>query len=112
MENKNNFLIIGLIIVLVIGVGAYFLFGQDNQETSLATPQPLVESMLTSEEEEEVSEAPKTYTLAEVSKHDNKDDCWLVIEGGVYDATPFIAAGQHPGKDAILEGCGIDGQQA
>lgn len=50
----------------------------------------------------------KIFTLAQVTKHDNREDCWLAIEGKVYDVTPFIASGKHPGKDAILQGCGKD----
>lgn len=47
-------------------------------------------------------------TMDEVAKHNTPQDCWMVIEGTVYDVTPFIAAGMHPGGEAILEGCGID----
>jgi cytochrome b involved in lipid metabolism len=48
------------------------------------------------------------YDLAEIAKHDNAEDCWLLIDGKIYDVTPFIAGGKHGGGDAILEGCGID----
>lgn len=47
-------------------------------------------------------------TTAEVAKHDNAKDCWFTINGKVYDVTPFIATGLHPGGEAILEGCGKD----
>lgn len=47
-----------------------------------------------------------TYTLAEVSAHATASDCWLAIDGKVYDVTGFIPG--HPGKDAILQGCGKD----
>ena len=46
------------------------------------------------------------YTLADVSMHSTADDCWLVIHGKVYDVTTWIP--QHPGGNAILEGCGKD----
>ncbi|MBD3328822.1 cytochrome b5 domain-containing protein [Candidatus Peregrinibacteria bacterium] len=48
----------------------------------------------------------KTYTLAEVAENDSEESCWIVIDGKVYDSTPFI--GDHPGGDAILKGCGKD----
>ena len=48
----------------------------------------------------------QTSTLSEIAKHDNQDDCWLLIDGKVYDVTDFV--GNHPGGEAILEGCGID----
>jgi cytochrome b involved in lipid metabolism len=53
-------------------------------------------------------ETSNSYTLTQVSEHNNKDSCWLAIEGKVYDVTPYIAGGFHPGKAAILLGCGKD----
>lgn len=43
---------------------------------------------------------------AEVARHDHAEDCWLILEGEVYDVTPWVAA--HPGGDHILRGCGKD----
>ncbi|MBN2517387.1 MAG: cytochrome b5 domain-containing protein [Candidatus Altiarchaeota archaeon] len=48
----------------------------------------------------------KTYTIGEISAHDSREDCWLLISGKVYDVTDFIQS--HPGGTAILEGCGKD----
>jgi len=48
----------------------------------------------------------KFFTMEEISKHNNKNDCYLLIEGKVYDVTEFIAKGQHP--PAIELGCGKD----
>ncbi|XP_076946118.1 cytochrome b5-like [Bidens hawaiensis] len=39
-------------------------------------------------------------SLDEVSKHDNKNDCWLIISGKVYNITPFLD--DHPGGDEVL----------
>ncbi|MFH1442868.1 MAG: cytochrome b5-like heme/steroid binding domain-containing protein [Candidatus Micrarchaeota archaeon] len=47
----------------------------------------------------------KTYTLADISQHSIKGDCWLAIYGKVYDVSEYT---KHPGGDAILEGCGKD----
>lgn len=52
------------------------------------------------------SESVSNYYLEEVSKHDSSEDCWLAIEGKVYDVSPYIADKKHPGGKAILEGCG------
>ena len=46
------------------------------------------------------------YTLAEVAMHSAADDCWMVIHGKVYDVTAWVP--QHPGGQAILQGCGED----
>jgi cytochrome b involved in lipid metabolism len=48
------------------------------------------------------------YDLSEIAKHDNAEDCWLLIDDKIYDVTSFIAGGKHGGGDAILEGCGIN----
>lgn len=45
-------------------------------------------------------------TAAELAKHNNQTDCWLLISGKVYDVTSFIDT--HPGGQAILAGCGQD----
>jgi cytochrome b involved in lipid metabolism len=59
-------------------------------------------------ESEVVTEVESTFTLAQIAEHSTKDSCWMSIEGKVYDVTPFIAGGFHPGKLAILLGCGKD----
>ncbi|KAL1565728.1 cytochrome b5-like [Salvia divinorum] len=42
----------------------------------------------------------KVFTLAEVSEHSTNKDCWLLIEGKVYDVTKFLD--DHPGGDEVL----------
>lgn len=46
-------------------------------------------------------EGTKTYTFAEVADHATLDDCWMAIEGRVYDFTDYID--QHPTPPAVLE---------
>lgn len=51
------------------------------------------------------SQREKTvFTWAEIIKHDKRDDCWVVINGCVYDLTRFLPL--HPGGDMILDGAG------
>lgn len=47
-----------------------------------------------------VNPIPKMYTLLEVSQHNNDKDCWLIINGKVYDVTNYLE--EHPGGDEVL----------
>ncbi|MFA6364843.1 MAG: cytochrome b5 domain-containing protein [Candidatus Paceibacterota bacterium] len=53
------------------------------------------------------TQGEKSYTLVEVTRHDNAQDCWSVVRGGVYNLTEWI--NQHPGgSEAIISMCGND----
>lgn len=55
--------------------------------------------------------ADKTYRLSDVARHAKPDDCWMVIEGQVYDFTAYVA--QHPTPPAIITAwCGKEATQA
>ncbi len=47
-----------------------------------------------------------SYSLSEVTRHSVKEDCWLAIDGKVYDVTNYIK--NHPGGDSLIQGCGSD----
>eukprot|EP01129_Flabellula_baltica_P016489 TRINITY_DN87_c0_g1_i1.p1 TRINITY_DN87_c0_g1~~TRINITY_DN87_c0_g1_i1.p1 ORF type:complete len:126 (-),score=41.02 TRINITY_DN87_c0_g1_i1:46-423(-) len=43
----------------------------------------------------------KVYTLAEVEKHNQDDDIWVIYEKNVLDITKFL--NEHPGGDDVLK---------
>ena len=67
-------------------------------------PQPTQTAEPTQEPEETVN----GFTLAQVSERNSAAECWVAIDGGVYDLTQWIRS--HPGgSGAILNLCGKDG---
>lgn len=58
-----------------------------------------------------VEAADKSHTLAEVAGHGGEDDCWMVIDGHVYDITAYLP--DHPSNPKlILPWCGKEATQA
>ncbi|MFA6902186.1 MAG: cytochrome b5 domain-containing protein [Gallionellaceae bacterium] len=55
--------------------------------------------------------ALREYSLADVATHNRQDDCWMEIEGQVYDMTGYLPA--HPAApEIILAWCGKEASQA
>lgn len=49
----------------------------------------------------------KTFSMAEVKKHNSADSAWIIVHGHVYDCTRFLK--DHPGgTDSILINAGTD----
>jgi len=46
------------------------------------------------------------YDASEVAKHNNVNDCWIIVDGKVYDITDYIF--DHPGGESILANAGGD----
>ncbi|XP_031564870.1 cytochrome B5-like protein [Actinia tenebrosa] len=44
--------------------------------------------------------------LEEVKQHKSEDDLWIIIDGKVYDVTPYVT--EHPGGKAIFRNAGDD----
>ncbi|XP_021718371.1 cytochrome b5-like [Chenopodium quinoa] len=42
----------------------------------------------------------KLFSMEEAAEHNTKDDCWVVIDGKVYDVTSYLD--DHPGGDDVL----------
>jgi cytochrome b involved in lipid metabolism len=100
--------ILPLLLVLVL-IPAFYFYQKTNKKVQQETPETKAETP-TEKATEKTNPSPSInkYSLAEIEKHNTKDSCWFAIDGKVYDVTPYIASGAHPGKEAILEGCGKD----
>jgi len=49
-----------------------------------------------------------TLNMAEISKHNQANDCWLLISGKVYNVTSYLNSGHPGGRQAIINTCGTD----
>lgn len=54
---------------------------------------------------------PSYFTAADVATHNQYTDCWISVQGSVFDMTGFDSI--HPGgREAIMKLCGKDGTRA
>ncbi len=117
----NNKRLVSIIIgALVVVMAAVVIFTQDSkkaeapvsnigQAVNNVTPEKPNPAVSTSSSS--LSSGEKSYTLAQVSTHNNGSDCWTAINGGVYNVTSWVD--NHPGgRQAILSLCGHDGSMA
>lgn len=88
--------LLGAIILLVIIAGVYVY----------SRPEEQMQTDKNAGNDQQRQE-PKTYTLAEVAAHNIPQDCWLVLNGKVYNVSGFGDT-QHPGRQAVYQGCGKD----
>lgn len=91
--------------VIVVAIGAFFAVNQPQQKKQPAAPPSGAVATSTA------NNPSSTYSLAVVATHKDQTSCWTVVNGSVYDVTPWIS--QHPGgESAILGMCGKDASSA
>lgn len=95
--------VVGIVGILVV-IG-FFIAGGNTSTTSQTN------TKLEPQATQTQTERTALYPISEVELHSTKNDCWLAIKGNVYDVTSYVQSGFHPGKDAILNGCGKDATQ-
>lgn len=114
--------VIALIVLGLVVFGAVVFMGLSGKDTTV-TDDVVVEEASSTEGVDEAMEETvadesegavevKTFTAADITPHNSAEDCWLSIDGKVYDVTEYIAAGMHPGGEAILNGCGLEDASA
>ncbi|OAY68568.1 cytochrome B5-like protein [Ananas comosus] len=87
-------IVITLVVLFVIG--ALFIIPRSHSSKGKANTAPSNVNGKTA----------RTYTKKEVSVHNTRKDCWIIIKDKVYDVTPYVE--EHPGGDAILNNAGGD----
>jgi len=107
-KQKITALVIGLAVVLLV-VAVSFSQPKGKQPSRSYSGQSAQNSQSTTPSGSQT--ATTSYSLADVSSHNNAASCWTAINGGVYDLTSWVS--QHPGGEgAILSICGVDGSAA
>jgi cytochrome b involved in lipid metabolism len=82
----------------VLGIAAFFYFAKNPAIGTVNNPQ-----------NNQISDVSGiTLNLQEIAKHNLSSDCWMIINGKVYDLTGFLRP--HPGgASTIIPYCGKDG---
>jgi cytochrome b involved in lipid metabolism len=105
----NIFGIISVVLAIASIVMTY-LVGHSGAEASWKeriAPKKVTQENTTQNSTSE-SNSPIVLNIEEVSKHNNPNDCWTVINNEVYNLTSYLKS--HPGGEPnILRLCGIDG---
>ncbi len=109
-----NRLSIFVVVLLLVGAGCSSYVETDTRPESTTSysetkeTSPVEENRADTEVSTDTATADTTFTLADVSKHGSKDDCYTTVRGEVYDVTSWVS--KHPGGEkAILSICGKDG---
>jgi hypothetical protein len=89
-----------------------FLVGHSGAEATWGKVVPIAEQPAPSESSAPPTDAsdPTVFSADDVAQHATAEDCWTIVDGNVYDVTPFVS--RHPGGlAAISQICGVDGTE-
>ena len=130
-KSEKKLLIVLGVVAVIAAIAFYRIYGPDNSE-----PEIISESVLEEEVPEKEttstsrpsssggsaggssrsgasgassSETIKTVSMDEFQKHSRGDDCWVLIDGDVYDITSFINKYSTQRDNGIIEYCGTIG---
>lgn len=85
---------------LKIGIGLTILFMVTVSVLIFKKEQKTITSVV-------LSATATSFSKTDVAKHNNRNDCWIVVNNNVYNVTDFLFA--HPGgADQIIPYCGGD----
>jgi cytochrome b involved in lipid metabolism len=91
--NKASILFAAIVLVVI---GAGVILSTVGKSGSPTTPTAGIAPTTTN----------ASYTLTDISAHASASDCWMAIDGNVYNVSSYV--NQHPGGQQIVDGCGKD----
>lgn len=104
--NKSAIIAVILLVAVAGGIFAFTRFAKKDSSAPTLQNNPQITQPQTPPQAENPPPSAQSYTPAQVAEHGTESDCWMAIDGKVYDVTKFIPT--HPGGKAILNGCGKD----
>lgn len=109
-------------VVVTALLVAGLVFYQDKKTTTiLNTPTNILnnsktvnttkETKTTTQSTSDTTTQSLVLNINEIAKHNKSSDCWMLIEGKVYNVTSYF--GKHPGGNATMAAtCGTDATDA
>jgi cytochrome b involved in lipid metabolism len=100
--------IFGVVLTAVLTAGLVFYQNNKNNQVSNSKVGSKVSNAVN-----QLTSSGKNIILnmEEISKHNNQNNCWLLIDGKVYDITSYF--GSHPGGNSTMSPtCGVDATAA
>lgn len=108
-------ILIGILGIIAILIGSYAIWNsyndtQQNISSGSLNTSSTVNS-IQNKLDEEIAQGEATLSTSVIAQHNVENDCWLLIEGKVYDVSTYMIA--HPGgKAIIIPYCGKDATTA
>jgi len=100
--------IFGVVVTAILTAGLVFYQDSKNNQNNYSSQNSLVKDAIN---KVNPSGGVITLDMKEIVKHSKTTDCWMVINGKVYDITSYF--GLHPGGNRNMSAtCGIDATAA
>jgi cytochrome b involved in lipid metabolism len=106
MKKTKLIFIIAIVMAFIFVADVFLLnmFAARNEKNAIASGNINTQNTANNPD---LSRSLVALSLDEISKHNSQEDCWLLINNKIYDATSYINS--HPGgKSEIIPGCGKD----
>jgi len=108
LNKKYLKMLIAIVWTAMLALMVFFLFAQPPAQT---TVNPSNQAASQTQQTPMETTSVKKYTMAEIATRDTPEDCWLLINGKIYDVTKNIT--QHPGGEKnISDMCGKESTAA
>lgn len=93
-------------VTAILTAGLVFYQNKKNTTSSVKT-----DNLMQTDISKLSSQGVKVLDMIEIAKHNKESDCWMLINGKIYDVTSYF--GKHPGGSvAMLATCGKDATDA